>query len=102
MNSLLQKIAQLNSTQEVLFLSSLGEPLFVAPQQSPAGLEKTVSLWNALIADLNRPLSGEFLFANGRYCLQSIGIGEVIVGMGSDINLKSIRTALANAQEKLA
>jgi CRP-like cAMP-binding protein len=102
MNSLLQKIAQLNSTQEVLFLSSLGEPLFVAPQQSPATLEQNISLWNALIDDLDRPICGEFLFANGRYCLQSIGIGEVIVGMGSDINLKSIRTALANAQEKLA
>jgi CRP-like cAMP-binding protein len=102
MNSLLQKIAQLNSTQEVLFLSSLGEPLFVAPQQNPVSLEQNISLWNALIADLDKPLSGEFLFANGRYCLQSIGIGEVIVGMVSDINLKSIRTALTNAQEKLA
>lgn len=102
MNSLLQKIAQLNSTQEVLLLSNLGEPLFVAPQQSPATLEQNISLWNALIADLDRPLSGEFLFENGRYCLQSTGIGEVIIGMVSDINLKPIRTALANAREKLA
>ena len=102
MNTFLNKISQLDSIHEVIFLSLLGEVLFCKKRQEgslPA--DEVVTLWNDTLASLGNPLETQLIFAKGRYYLGYSDIGYVIVGMRGKTSLAKVKMVCANAREKL-
>jgi hypothetical protein len=101
MNTFLSKISQLDSIYEVILLSLQGGVLFRRQAGVPVGANKEIVIWNTIINDLGRPMVAELLFGKGRYYLHATDVGYLIVGMRREKNLKRIRAACANVQEKL-
>ncbi len=101
MNTFLTKISQLDSIRDVMLLSLQGELLFRRQAEVSVAIDREVVLWNAIIGNLNRPVSADLVFSKGRYYLYATDIGYLIVGMTNDKSLKKIRAACANVQEKL-
>ncbi len=101
MNSFLSKIALLDSIREVILLSLQGEVLFCRQVGISVIDGREIALWNAIINDLRRPPTAEFVFSKGHYYLHSTDVGYLIVGMTNEKNLKKIRAACENVQERL-
>ena len=101
MNSFLSKIAQLDSIREVILLSLQGEVLFCRQVGLSVMADLEIAHWNAIINDLGRPSTTEFVYSKGHYYLHSTDVGYLIVGMTSEKSLKKIRAACENVQEKL-
>ncbi|MBU1567871.1 MAG: cyclic nucleotide-binding domain-containing protein [Proteobacteria bacterium] len=100
----MSKISQLDFISDVILLSLQGELLF-RRQAGVSGMSSAIDIelefWNAIIANLDRPVAAELVFSKGRYYLHATGIGFLIVGMANEKSLKKIRVACANVQEKL-
>jgi CRP-like cAMP-binding protein len=102
MNTFLNKISQLNSIHEVIFLSHFGEVLFYKKKQDGSQpTDAVIALWNDCIASLGKPQTMQLLFRKARYYLGCTDIGYVIVGMGAEASLANIKKVCANAREKL-
>jgi len=102
MNTFLSKISRLSSIQEVLFISTRGELLFLNSKNDSNKSDDNVSTWNAIIDSLNSPIEAEFFFEKGGYYLHYTDIGYVVVGMNGFSSLKNIKSACANLQAKLS
>jgi len=101
MNSFLSKIAQLDSIRGVILLSLQGEVLFCRQVGTSVLVDREIALWNAIINDLGRPPTAQFVFSKGHYYLHSTDVGYLIVGMTNEKSLKKIRVACENVREKL-
>ncbi len=93
MNTFLKELTQFDSIQDVILLSEQGEPLFSGlPIVSNISMTR-MEQWFKVINKLNRPITSEFLFENGRYLIKKTAIGYLVVGMSDDANLETIKNA---------
>ncbi len=103
MNTFLSKISKLDAVQDVILLSSQGEPLFCIQKSNTTGNQRSIfSHWSETLSALNQPPAAEFVFNKGSYYLCRTNIGYVIVGLTDDATLKKIKQACANILTKLS
>ena len=99
MYTFLNKLAQLDSIEEVTLVSSRGEVLYHAGN---AGAEEEIERWNGIIAEMDGSPAAEFIFEKGCYYVHDIDIGYVIVGMTNVRVLGRVKTACTQVKGKLA
>jgi CRP-like cAMP-binding protein len=103
MNTFLSKISKLSAVQDVILLSTRGEPLFVSQKSGTEGdRAKSFSHWNEILTALNQPQATEFVFNKGSYYVTRTDIGYVIIGLTDDKILQKIKQACATLLTKLS
>lgn len=103
MNTFLSKISKLDAVQDVILLSTQGEPLFFIQKRNTTGNEgRFFSHWSEIISALDQPQAAEFIFNKGSYYLTRTNIGYVIFGLTDEKTLQKIKQACATLLEKLS
>lgn len=101
MHTFLTKLAQVDSIQEVILVSSRGEILFEKRAEGAGQLEGGLERWKEIIAGLDGAPTAEFHFEKGCFYLHDLGIGHVIVGMTNARVLDRVKTACVQVSGKL-
>ncbi len=103
MNTFLSKISKLDTVQDVILLSTQGEPLFFIQKKNSVGNEGSAfSHWSEIISSLNQPQAAEFTFNKGSYYLTRTDIGYIIIGLTNEKTLEKIKQACATLLTKLS
>jgi len=97
MNDFLNKISQLSSIRNVIFLSVRGEPLF-----SSNGSKAEIRCWHEIIDELEAPKEADIVFSSGRYYIRKTDIGHVIIGMHDDRDTSKIKRACSQIADKIS
>jgi len=101
MKAFLDKVSQLASVKEVVLLNPEGELLYLHPVDSGGDISRQIKQWQEIITSLNQPDSVDFMFEHGRYYLTRNAVGNLLIGMGSDEQLKIIKDGCTAVREKL-
>lgn len=99
MKEFLDKIAQLSSIEEILFLSQEGEPLYTHSRKEY--LDGRAGQWQRIIEQLDDPYSADFIFESGRYHLIRLPIGTLLFGLKDEEHLHTIKNGCDTVREKL-
>ncbi len=103
MNTFLSKISKLDTVQEVILLSSQGEPLFFTRKNNTTVDEDSIFIhWNEILSALNKPQTAEFIFSKGSYYLCHTDIGYVIVSLTDENTLQMTKQACSTILTKLS
>ncbi len=103
MNTFLSKISKLDTIQDVILLSSQGEPLFFTRKNTTVVDEDSIFIhWNEILLALNKPQTAEFIFSRGSYYLCHTDIGYVIVSLTDKNTLQMIKQACTTILTKLS
>ncbi len=102
MNEFLNKISQLSSIRNVIFLSARGEPLFSSQHTSGNGSQTEIRHWNEIIDELGNPKEADIVFSSGRYYIRNINIGSIIIGMHDDRDVSKIKRACSQIADKIS
>ncbi len=103
MNTFLSKISKLDTVQDVILLSSQGEPLFFTRKNNTTVDEDSIFIhWNEILSVLNKPQTAKFVFSGGSYYLCYTDIGYVIVSLTDENTLQMIKQACSTILTKLS
>jgi len=103
MNTFLSKISKLDTVQDVILLSSQGEPLFFTRKSNATENENSIfTHWNEILSALNKPQTLEFIFSKGSFYLCRTDIGYVIVSLTDENTLQMIKHACTTILIKLS